>query len=81
MSQLERIKNRTMGRLISHLGFEKIHQKGDHAFYRHKDGRATSLPLHRSTTLAPPLLKEILKEIQISVDQYNDHLSGLRSKK
>jgi predicted RNA binding protein YcfA (HicA-like mRNA interferase family) len=81
MSQLERIKNRTMGRLISHLGFEKIHQKGNHAFYRHKDGRATSLPLHRSTTLAPPLLKEILREIQISADQYNECLSEVRGKR
>ncbi len=81
MSQLERIKNRTMERLISRLGFEKIHQKGNHAFYRHKDGRTTALPLHRGTTLAPPLLKEILKEVQINVDQYNEHLSEVRGKR
>lgn len=81
MSQLERIKNRTMERLISHLGFEKIHQKGNHAYYKHKDGRVTTLPLHRGTMLAPPLLKEILKEIQISVDQYNEHLSEVRGKR
>lgn len=81
MSQLEPVKNRTMEKLLFLLGFEKIHQKGHHAFYKHKDGRATTLPRHRGTKIAPPLLKEILKEIQISIDQFNDFLSEVRGKK
>jgi predicted RNA binding protein YcfA (HicA-like mRNA interferase family) len=81
MSQLELIKTRTMEKLITLLGFKKIHQKGNHAFYKHNDGRTTTLPSHRGAKLAPPLLKEILREIQISIDQFDDFLSEVRSKK
>jgi predicted RNA binding protein YcfA (HicA-like mRNA interferase family) len=70
-----------MERLILLLGFEKIHQKGHHVFYKHKDGRATTLPCHSGTKIAPLLLREVLMELQISIDQFNDFLSEVRGKK
>jgi predicted RNA binding protein YcfA (HicA-like mRNA interferase family) len=56
------------------LGFEKVRQKGSHAFYRHPDGRTTTLAHHKGRMLARPLIREILREIEITVEQYNTYL-------
>jgi predicted RNA binding protein YcfA (HicA-like mRNA interferase family) len=63
-----------MEKLPFRLGFEKVRQKGSHAFYRHSDGRTTTLPHHKGRVLARPLIREILREIDITVEQYNSHL-------
>lgn len=63
-----------MEKLLFHLGFEKVRQKGSHAFYKHKDGRTTTVPHHGNRILARPLIREILREIEITIDDYNKHL-------
>lgn len=63
-----------MERLLLRLGFEKVRQKGSHAFYRHSDGRVTTVPHHKGRVLARPLIREILREIEITVDEYNNLL-------
>ena len=77
MSRLKLIDARQMERLLFHLGFEKVRQKGSHAFYRHPDGRTTTLPHHKGRLLARPLLREILREIEISVKDYTRYLNEL----
>jgi predicted RNA binding protein YcfA (HicA-like mRNA interferase family) len=66
-----------MEKLLLKLGFQKVRQKGSHVFYRHPDGRTTSVPHHPGRDLARPLIKEILREIELSVDEYNEYLKKL----
>ena len=77
MSRLKLIDARQMERLLFHLGFEKVRQKGSHAFYRHTDGRTTTLPHHKGRLLARPLVREILREIEISIRDYTRYLNEL----
>ena len=77
MSRLKLIDSRAMERLLFRLGFEKVRQKGSHAFYRHPDGRTTTLPHHKGRMLARPLVREILREIEISVQDYARYLNEL----
>ncbi|HLD70243.1 MAG TPA: type II toxin-antitoxin system HicA family toxin [Candidatus Omnitrophota bacterium] len=77
MSKLQIIDAKKMEKLLFRLGFEKIRQKGSHAFYRHIDGRTTTVPFHGGRVLARPLIREILREIEIAVDDYNKHLDEL----
>jgi len=72
LSKLRLIDANRMERLLFRLGFEKVRQKGSHAFYRHPDGRVTTVPHHKGRILARPLIREILREIDITVEQYND---------
>jgi predicted RNA binding protein YcfA (HicA-like mRNA interferase family) len=58
--------------LLLGLGFEKTRQRGSHAFYRHADGRTTTIPFHIAKDLARPTLRTILSEIKVSVDEYNE---------
>lgn len=66
-----------MEKLLFKLGFERIRQKGSHVFYRHPDGRTTSVPHHPGRDLARPLIKEILREIQLSVEECSENLKKL----
>jgi predicted RNA binding protein YcfA (HicA-like mRNA interferase family) len=59
-----------MEKLLLRLGFERIRQKGSHVFYRHPDGRTTTLPNHPGKDLSRPLLREILREIELSPDEF-----------
>lgn len=52
------------------LGFKKTRQKGSHAFYRHPDGRTTTIPHHPGRDLARPLIREILREVDISLEEF-----------
>jgi len=65
-------KRRTMEKLLLHLGFKKITQQKCHTIYKHQDGRVTTLPGYRGKKLAFPLLKLILKEINLAAPQYNE---------
>jgi predicted RNA binding protein YcfA (HicA-like mRNA interferase family) len=77
LSRLLIIDARKMEKLLLKLGFQKVRQKGSHVFYRHSDGRTTSVPHHPGRDLARPLIKEILKEIELSVEEYNEYLKKL----
>ena len=77
MNKLQIIDAKKMEKLLFLLGFEKTHQKGSHVFYRHPDGRTTTVPHHKGRVLARPLIREILREIEITIDDYNKYLEGL----
>lgn len=77
MSKLRIIDAKRMEKLLLILGFDKTRQKGSHVFYRHPDGRTTTLPYHKGRVLARPLIREILREIEITVEDYNKHLGRL----
>jgi predicted RNA binding protein YcfA (HicA-like mRNA interferase family) len=77
LSGLRIIDARKMEKLLFKLGFEKVRQKGSHVFYRHPDRRTTSVPHHPGRDLARPLIKEILREIELSSDEYEEYLKKL----
>jgi predicted RNA binding protein YcfA (HicA-like mRNA interferase family) len=64
----------TMEKILLSLGFQGVRQKGSHVFYRHSDGRTTTLPKHPGRDLARPLLREILHEIKLSPEEFRRHL-------
>jgi predicted RNA binding protein YcfA (HicA-like mRNA interferase family) len=70
MSKLPMANFKTMDKLLRHLGFAAVRQKGSHVFYRRPDGRTTTLPNHGNRDLARPLIREILREISISPDEF-----------
>jgi predicted RNA binding protein YcfA (HicA-like mRNA interferase family) len=63
-----------MEKLLMRLGFQRVRQKGSHVFYRHADGRTTTVPHHKGRMLARPLIREILQDIEVSVDVYSETL-------
>src|SRR5713226_5091540 len=62
-----------MGKVLLRLGFRAVRQKGSHVFYRHPDGRTTTVPNHPGRDLSRPLIREILREIGLTVDEFEDN--------
>lgn len=60
MTRLPIVGFKPMEKVLLNLGFQVIRQKGSHVFYRHSDGRTTTLPHHPGRELARPLIREIL---------------------
>ena len=77
MSKLPIVDAKTMEKLLLKLGFERVRQKGSHVFYRHPDGRTTTLPHHPGRDLAKPLIREILREIELTPEQFRKELESL----
>jgi predicted RNA binding protein YcfA (HicA-like mRNA interferase family) len=46
MSKLPVVKAARLEKVLLHLGFLLQRQKGSHKFYRHPDGRYTTIPHH-----------------------------------
>jgi predicted RNA binding protein YcfA (HicA-like mRNA interferase family) len=68
---------RTLDRLLKKLGFAAVRQRGSHVFYRHADGRTTTVPNHPGRDIARPLLREIIREIELTSERFGQELSGL----
>ena len=77
MTRLVMLDYKTVDRLLKVLGFETVRQRGSHVFYRHADGRTTTVPNHTGRDISRPLLREILREIELSPNQFEEHLKKL----
>jgi len=45
--------------------------------YRHADGRMTTIPFHSSKELARPLIRVILNEINLTIEEYGELLKDI----
>lgn len=75
MTKLPVVDFKTFERVLKKLGFERVRQKGSHVIFRHPDGRGTAVPNHPGRDLTRPLLRDILNEINLSIDEYLQILS------
>ena len=79
MTRLPIVNFKTMERVLLHLGFKAVRQKGSHVFYQHPDGRTTTVPNHPGRDLARPLIREILWEIELTPKQFQEVLEKYKS--
>lgn len=73
MTRLPRIKGKELIRILERAGFRVIRTKGSHVFLRHPDERATVVPVHSGETIGPGLLRAILRDVELSVDDLLKH--------
>ncbi len=69
MTRLPRAKGREIVRALEKSGFAVDRTRGSHVFLKHADGRATAVPVHSGETLGPGLLRAILRDVEMSVDE------------
>ena len=74
MTRLPVVRFKEMERVLLALGFQIVRQKGSHVFYRHPDGRTTTVPNHAGRDLARPMVREILREIELTPEQFRERL-------
>lgn len=71
MPKLVPIKPKQLRKILSGLGFMERDAEGSHVFLHHPDGRTTVIPIH-AEEISKGLLKKILNDIHISVEEYEE---------
>ena len=74
MSRLPPLTYRTLETVLLRLGFRIVRQRGSHVFFRHPDGRTTTVPNHPGRDLARPLIREILRDIERTPEEFRREL-------
>jgi predicted RNA binding protein YcfA (HicA-like mRNA interferase family) len=70
MTRLPRLKGKEVVRVLERFGFEVVRTRGSHVFLKHSDGRVTTVPVHSGETIGPGLLRSILRDVEVSLDQF-----------
>lgn len=70
MSEAPVLKPREVVALLVRLGFIEVRQRGSHRQYRHADGRATTVPFHQGRDISPTLLRQIAKDVGLSLEDF-----------
>ncbi|MFQ5926446.1 MAG: type II toxin-antitoxin system HicA family toxin [Terriglobia bacterium] len=74
MTRLPRVKGKNLVRALRRAGFQVARTRGSHVYLKHPDGRATVVPVHAGETIGPGLLTEILRDVEMSVEQLREVL-------
>ncbi len=56
--------------ILRKLGFEVVRQRGSHLQFRDTRGRCTTVPAHKGRDISPPLLRQIAKDIGMTLEEF-----------
>ena len=73
MGKFPVLKPNEVSAILVKLGFSENRQRGSHKQYAHPDGRFTTLPLHRGRDISPILLRQIAKDIGLTIEEFLSH--------
>ena len=73
MGNVPVLKPREVVRILEAMGFVNVRQRGSHMQYRHSDGHCTTVPFHAGRDLSPILLRQIVKDIDLTMDEFLRH--------
>lgn len=74
MNRMPLLTGKDLMRVLRKFGFEVVRIRGSHHFLRHDDGRQTVVPVHAGDTIGAGLLAKILRDCEIS---RNDFETGI----
>jgi len=73
MGNIPVLKPQEVIKILENLGFSEVRQKGSHKQFRHIDGRGTTVPMHKGRDIASPLLRKIVSDIHLTVEEFIKH--------
>ena len=72
--KLPRIKARDIIKILEKKGFVLVRQSGSHKIYRNNAGKRVTVPYHSNKILHPKVLKSIMRDAEISVEELRELL-------
>jgi predicted RNA binding protein YcfA (HicA-like mRNA interferase family) len=70
MTALPSVTGKSLLTALRSAGFMVVRSKGSHHFLRHPDGRTTVVPVHAGETIGPGLLSKILRDCDLSREDF-----------
>jgi len=65
-------KAREFQKVAAKLGFSYSRTTGSHERWIHPDGRAVTIPLHGGNEIGPPLFFKILRQLGVTLEQFQE---------
>ena len=70
MTRLRLVAYRELSKVAEAAGFRWIRREGSHNSFRNAEGRIVVIPDHGSQVIVRPLLRKILRDMGLSVEEY-----------
>lgn len=67
--KLPRIKAKDIIKVLEKKGFVLVRQSGSHKIYRNREGKRVTVPYHSNKILHPKVLKNIMRDAEISIEE------------
>jgi len=68
--KLPRVTPDEVAKALVKLGFSVSRQSGSHRIYRNPQGKRVTIPYHKGKVLHPKVLKSILRDAELSLDEF-----------
>jgi len=72
--KLPRVTAFQMTKVLERIGFSFVRQSGSHKIYKNKEGKRVTVPYHSKRILHPKVLKSILKDAELSLENFRRFL-------
>jgi predicted RNA binding protein YcfA (HicA-like mRNA interferase family) len=70
MARLRSLRSAEVVSALAQAGFQQVRQKWSHVRLRHPDGRIVTVPLHGPHDIGRGLLRKILRDAEITPDEF-----------
>jgi predicted RNA binding protein YcfA (HicA-like mRNA interferase family) len=77
VTRLRLVAYAELRRVAEAAGFQWVRQKGSHSTFRNSEGRTVVIPDHGAQVIVRPLLRKILRDMGLSLDEYDRVLDQL----
>lgn len=74
MPKLPRVTARQVAAVLEKTGFSLARQSGSHMIYKNAAGKRATIPFHASKTLHPKVLRSILRDAEMTIEQFQELL-------
>lgn len=71
MSRLKLLPYRDLALIAEMAGFQWVRRQGSHNTFRAPDGRVVVIPDHGNQDIVRTLLRKIIRDMGLSMDEYN----------
>lgn len=77
MTKLRLVPYRELSKVAEAAGFQWVRREGSHNTFRNAEGRIVVIPDHGAQVTVRPLLRKILRDMGLSVEEYHRILEDL----
>jgi predicted RNA binding protein YcfA (HicA-like mRNA interferase family) len=77
LTKLRLVTYKELSKVAESCGFEWQRRQGSHNTFKNPEGRIIVIPDHGGQVIVRPLLRKILRDMGISVDEYHKILEKL----
>jgi predicted RNA binding protein YcfA (HicA-like mRNA interferase family) len=77
VSRLKLLPYQDLARVAEAAGFEWVRCRGSHNTFRSPDGQVVVIPDHRNQVIVRSLLRKIIRDMGLTVDEYNRLVDSL----